>query len=245
MRLRTLVALSVIALASSARADDAPAAVREALVAQGQALFDSLATGKAEVWASTLADDCVIVDEFGALQTKQDMVGAIRPFPKGMSGSIEIRTPRAHAQGDSVLLDGEAYEQEEVFGQKLVVRYRFLMVFRKIGPGYKLTALTTATIPTPPPPLSVPDLKVDDYPGVYRYGPERAFTVSAAGGKLGFTTRPGAPATALDPVAHDVFMDGGNEKNLILFRRDAAGRVTELIERRKFNDLHMKRESQK
>jgi hypothetical protein len=38
-----------------------------------------------------------------------------------------------------------------------------------------------------------------------------------------------------------VFSDDGDEKNLMLFRRDAAGRVEELVERRKFNDLRMKR----
>jgi hypothetical protein len=37
------------------------------------------------------------------------------------------------------------------------------------------------------------------------------------------------------------FMDAGEERNLILFRRDERGRVTSLIERRKFNDLLMRR----
>jgi hypothetical protein len=37
-------------------------------------------------------------------------------------------------------------------------------------------------------------------------------------------------------------MSGGDERNLVIFRRDASGHVDELIERRKFNDLHMKRD---
>jgi hypothetical protein len=37
-------------------------------------------------------------------------------------------------------------------------------------------------------------------------------------------------------------MGGDDEKNLLIFRRDASGRVVELIERRKFNDLRLKRE---
>ena len=49
------------------------------------------------------------------------------------------------------------------------------------------------------------------------------------------------PRTSLDPIAKDVFMAGGDEKDLLIFRRDASGQVTELIERRKFNDLHMLR----
>jgi hypothetical protein len=31
------------------------------------------------------------------------------------------------------------------------------------------------------------------------------------------------------------------ERNLVIFRRDGSGKVVELIERRKFNDLHLKR----
>ena len=37
-------------------------------------------------------------------------------------------------------------------------------------------------------------------------------------------------------------MTGGDERNVAIFRRDASGRVVELIERRKFNDLHLKRD---
>ena len=44
-------------------------------------------------------------------------------------------------------------------------------------------------------------------------------------------------------VAHDVFMDDGDEKNLLIFRRDASGAIVSLIERRKFNDLLMQRGS--
>ena len=81
-----------------------------------------------------------------------------------------------------------------------------------------------------------------DYPGTYRSGLERAFLVERTDDKLVFRTKAGRPAIALDPVARDVFMGGDDEKNLLIFRRDDAGKIVELIERRKFNDLRMKRE---
>jgi hypothetical protein len=43
-------------------------------------------------------------------------------------------------------------------------------------------------------------------------------------------------------MAKDVFMGSEDEKNVLVFRRDNSGRVTELIERRKFNDLHLTRD---
>jgi hypothetical protein len=70
-------------------------------------------------------------------------------------------------------------------------------------------------------------------------GPSRS--CSADEESLRFRTRPDGRATPLEPLAKDVFMDAGEERNLILFRRDERGRVTSLIQRRKFNDLHMRR----
>jgi len=36
-------------------------------------------------------------------------------------------------------------------------------------------------------------------------------------------------------------MEDNDERNLLIFRRDASGRVKALIERRKFNDLVLSR----
>jgi len=69
------------------------------------------------------------------------------------------------------------------------------------------------------------------------------FIIERDGDKLVFRTKAGRPANALDPIAKDVFMGGDDEKNLLVFRRDDSGRVTELIERRKFNDLRLKRDA--
>jgi hypothetical protein len=38
-------------------------------------------------------------------------------------------------------------------------------------------------------------------------------------------------------------MGTDDERNLLIFRRDAAGHVTGLIERRKFNDLRLRRDA--
>jgi len=130
-----------------------------------------------------------------------------------------------------------------VFGQKFVVRYRAMNTYVRRDGVWKVAAMMDVTLPTPPPQLDVRDLRLRDYPGTYRYGPERAFLVAAENGKLVFRTKAGRPANALDAVAKDVFMGGDDEKNILIFRRDKSGKVVELVERRKFNDLHMKREN--
>ena len=217
------------------------AAVQAELVKLTQELMAALIPGKAHVWQRILDEDAQVIDEFGRRQSKAEVVASIHAFPEGITGSIEIRDAKARVYGDAAVLEGELHEQETVFGQKLLVRYIFSNTFVRRGGAWKLVAATDVTLPTPPPALAVENLRLDDYPGVYRYGPSRAFTVALDGGKLVFTTKSGGARTSLDPVAKDVFMDGGDEKNLLIFRRDASGQVNELIERRKFNDLHMLR----
>ncbi|MEO8746466.1 MAG: hypothetical protein ABI379_02240 [Rhodanobacter sp.] len=52
---------------------------------------------------------------------------------------------------------------------------------------------------------------------------------------------PGKPSKPVDQVAVDAFMGTDEERNLLFFRRDATGEVTGLTERRKCNDLRLRR----
>jgi hypothetical protein len=231
------------ALATNAWADEAPPAVKKEIIAITQELMDALVPGKADVWQRLLVDDAMVTDEFGRRQTKKEAVESIHPLPQGFSGSIEIRDPHVHVYGDLAVLDCEEYEQETVFGQKFVVRYIAMNTYVRRDGKWKAAAMLDVTLPTPPPALEVRDLRLDEYAGTYRYGPGRAFIVAIENGKLVYRSKAGGPANALDAMAKDVFMGGDDEKNILIFRRDEAGKVVELIERRKFNDLHMQREA--
>ena len=233
-------AAGLLAAVPTRAADEA--ATRAELVRLTQELMDAIPLGKAEVWQRVLAEDALIVDEFGRRQGKAEAVAGIHAFPQGFSGSIEIRTPELRLAGDTAVLDGEMYERESVFDQRLVVRYVFSNTFVRRNGAWKLLAATDVTLPTPPPKLDVAGLPLAGYAGVYRYGPGRAYTLARDGDALYYTRKPGGAHTGLQAIARDVFMDEGDEKNLLVFRRDASGHVVELIERRKFNDLHLRRE---
>jgi hypothetical protein len=227
---------------AAAAAAEAPPKLRDAIVASAQALMSALGTDKSDIWQRTLADDVVILDEFGRRQGKADAVKDVRPFPPGFSGSIELRDAHVYQYGDTAILDCESFEKETVHDQKLVVRYKNIFTFVRQAGAWKLAALSAVTLPTPPPPLDVRDLRADDYVGTFRWGPDRVFIVTANAGKLSMASKAGGAQTALDPIAKDVFMQDGDERNLVIFRRNATGAVDELIERRKFNDLHARRE---
>jgi len=239
---KTALALAALLALPPAAFAETDADVQAKLVALTQALMDALIPGKADAWQRILADDAIVIDEFGRIQTKKEAVDSVHPFPKGFTGSIEIRDPAVRVHGDTAVLKGEMYEKEGVFDQNLVVRYIFANTFVREQGEWKLVAAIDVTLPTEPPKLDVPGLVPGDYAGTYAYGPGRAWSVAVEHGSLYYTTKPGGPHTSLDAIGKDVFMTGGDERNLAIFRRDAAGRVVELIERRKFNDLHLKRD---
>jgi hypothetical protein len=235
------VALAIGATSPTCAFAETDAEVQTRLVALTQELMDALIPGKAEPWQRILADDAIIIDEFGRIQNKSEAVKSIHAFPQGITGSIEIRDPKVLVHGNAAVLKGEFYERETVFGQEFLVRYIFCNTFSRRDGNWRLIASIDVTLPTEPPALAVDGLVLDDYAGTYSYGPSRAFHVAAENGKLFYTVK-GPDRTALEPIARDVFMAGGDERNLVIFRRDGTGHVTELIERRKFNDLHMKRD---
>ena len=236
---------AVVALnpALSAQAAEAPKPLRDELLHTTQALADAIPTGDKAVWEQALADDAVIVDEFGRVAHKADTVASLHPFPPGLSGSIELRDAHVQQYGDTAILQTEECERESVFGQNFVVRYQSLLTFVKQAGAWKLAGYEDVTLPTPPPRLAVAHMVLDDYSGTYRYAPDRAWTVSNAHGVLSYVSKPGGPANVLEPIARDVFMGSDDERNLLIFRRDEHGKVDGLIERRKFNDLRLNRDT--
>jgi len=231
------------AFAAPAMADEAPVSVKTDLVGLTQELMDAIGDGNKEVWERIAADDVLVTDEFGRRQTKRELIDGLRPLPPGFSGKIEVRDVHARSYGDTAVLDFEDYETENVFGQKFIVCYISTATYVRRNDAWKLVAMMDVTLPTPPPQLDVRGVKLVDYPGTYRYGPERAFIVAIENGKLVYRSKAGRTPNPLDAIAKDVFMGGDDEKNLLIFRRDESGKIIELVERRKYNDLHMSREA--
>ena len=94
----------VTLLAAPAAAKDATPDVRDAASRLTQQLFDALATGDTAPWARSMADDGVIIDEFGRRIGKKEFVAALQPLPEGFSGSIEDRNVHVREYGTTVVL---------------------------------------------------------------------------------------------------------------------------------------------
>ncbi|WP_426699853.1 nuclear transport factor 2 family protein [Rhodanobacter sp. Col0626] len=242
-RLGSLAGFAVFGLCRVAHGTETPEVLRGELLQITQTLVDAIPQGNRQPWNQLLTKDAVIIDEFGRIAHKADTVASLRPFPAGLSGSIELRDAHVRRYGDAALMQVEQYERETVFGQKLVVRYQTLLTFVRQSGKWKLAGYEDVTIPTAPPELRVEGLVPGDYVGTYRYAPKSAWTISAHDGVLAYTSHAGGPANVLHPIAKDVFVGSDDERNLLIFRRDQKGHIVALIERRKFNDLRLNRDS--
>src|SRR5260370_36891433 len=215
MAMRILLALAL--LAAAPRQPSATAATeRETteIVKRARILFDGLAPGDAALWRDALTEDAVLIDEFGRRQTKAEALREMRPLPAGFSGSIEVRHPNVHFYPATAVLDCEMFEQEKVFDQQLTVRYLATLVFVRQGRDWKLAAMETVTLPTPPPRLEVRDLPLSDYPGTYTYGLARNFIIEVEGRELKLRTRSCVPAPIPESRAWHAFIDSGEKVSL-------------------------------
>jgi Domain of unknown function (DUF4440) len=165
MSMQILVPVAFLAVARG-QASVTHATEREAseIVKRAQMLFDALAPGDVTLWRDAMTEGAVLIDEFGRRQTKAEALREMRPLPAGFSGSIEVRHPNVHFYPATAVLDCEMFEQEKVFDQQLTVRYLATLVFVRQGRDWKLAAMETVTLPTPPPRLEVGDLPLSDYP---------------------------------------------------------------------------------
>ncbi|PTR34296.1 uncharacterized protein DUF4440 [Luteibacter sp. OK325] len=243
-RTLALCTLSLLTGCFAVSAEDAPATLTRQLVASTQALVDAIPKGDRATWQRLLADDAVLVDEFGRVTHKADTIASLHPFPEGFSGSIELREAHVTQHGNTATLQVEEYEQETVFGQKLTVRYQALLTYVKEGSDWKLIGYADVTLPTEPPRVDVKNVRADDYAGTYRYAPSRAWTVVNKNGGLSYTTHAGGTPNMLEPLGGDIFMGSDDERNILIFRRGVDGKVDKVIERRKFNDLTLVRDKQ-
>lgn len=97
----------------------------------------------------------------------------------------------------------------------------------------------TEVVPADPPVISIDSTELADYVGAYEAAPNLVFTVSRAGDQL-LGSRAGRTPQRLWPVYQDVFFIKGRH-GLFVFRRDPQGRIVQMLDRRKGNDVVWKR----
>lgn len=213
--------------------DQRPAA--EALPLLAQRLLDAL-PHDAAVWSRYLSEQAVYVSEAGESAGKAELLEGFAPFPPGISGSIEVLEPRVTDAGDVATIVFRARERQAIFGQAIEVDYLTSQTWRREDGRWRLLLSHNGVRARDPEPQPVAARSLRGLVGTYALGPDRRFAVELRGDEI-FGGPPGR-AVRLIALGDNVFADAGNPLGVLrIFVRDAKGRATHMIQRRKHADV--------
>ncbi len=229
-------------VAPTARPDPAPEDVPALLQRQTQELVDALAVGKADVWDRYLDADLRYVDESGSVSNKKEMVEGVRALPDGVSGKIRVTALDVALHGDVAVATYIDDEEENYHGQQLHCQYRTTDTWLRKPEGWRLIAGQVLALRTDPPSRPLPAALRAEYCGKYVLAPGISYEIRCQGDGLEGQQSGGRKAEPLLAEAPDVLFVPGKPRYRYIIERDAAGKVTALIQRREAWDLVWKRE---
>jgi hypothetical protein len=206
------------------------------LVAQVQARLDAITSGDTAVWAHDLDDAALLMDEEGHVTTKAQFLAALKPLPKGSTGSLRVTHPHVTRTGDTAVIAFIADEHETIYGQHFQAQFGMVDTYHRVGDRWLLLADTQTRLPLDPPIAHLTSAQAQRYVGRYRMlaGP-LVFTVMMTSGKL-LGGREGSAALPMSAIADqpNAFFREGRPGTLI-FIADSSGRIVKLIDRRYYN----------
>jgi len=228
--------MSAIAGCGSSRQ---PGITQEELVRRTQEIMDAVAPGNPEPWNKYFADDAMYFDEKGRAMNKAALVKDVSPLPNGYSGNIKVLNAKGNILRDAAVLSYDLDETEVIFGQELKARYHGTDTWVRRNGQWQIVAGQMLRYYEDPTPGKVSAAANPEYAGTYELSPGITRVVSANQQGLS-AQRSGRAVETLIPEAPDIFFRKGMEGR-ILFRRDAAGKVEALIDRRNNQDIVWKR----
>ena len=233
-----LYALPVMLVASSAYAATPDTAWFQQ---QTQALYDGVTSGDPKPWDEDIAADCIYTSEDGTTQSKAEVVKSIVPLPKGFSGGIKVMEFQLREAAGAVVTHYINDEWEDVFGQHLHTKYVNTDTWALRTGRWQIVATHATVVPRDEDPVPVSPKAFAAVVGSYSFDPagKRVYKVFIRAGKL-FGGKDEQSATELIPLSPLVYFQAGSIHTMI-FVADAKGRVTELREIHKYNDLAYKR----
>ena len=222
-------------LAGESAAAASPAVAAE-LKRATQELMDAVAPGNWAVWEKHLDDSVLFTAEDGRTLGKEQLREEFKPLPPGYSGSIRLESAEVRQYGDTAVVSHEELEHEDVFGQKLVSRYRVTDTWIRRDGRWRLVASQAHVRLQDPAAVRVDPKVLDGYVGRYDLSPSVAFTVTREGDRL-FGQRTGRARQSLLAETETVFFTPGAPRTRRIFERDATGRVVRMVDRRDGRDL--------
>ena len=235
----TAIVCSFVSIAAGCGISRQPVISHDELLRRTQEIDDAIAPGNPAPWKKYFAEDGMYFDEKGRFMDKAALLKDVAPLPKGYSGSIKVLNAKSNILRDAAVLTYDLDETEVVFGQELHARYHGTDTWVLRNGQWQIVAGQMLRYYEDPAQGKANVAAYKGYSGTYELASGITRVVSASGQTLS-VQRSGRAAEALFPEAPDLFFRKGVEGR-ILFRRDAAGKVDALIDRRNNEDIVWKR----
>jgi uncharacterized protein DUF4440 len=201
-----------------------------------QSLMDAIGAGDKSPWAQIMDPQCIVTTEQGEVVTRQAFLDELRALPAGLSGGITVRDLRVQPFPGFAVVRFLADEQEDVFGQRLAIRYRVTDTFRRAGRKWKMVSSHVSVVTADPPPQPAAKGSWPGFVGTYQLLPDGwRFHVELRDGTL-YGGRDPAQLRPFVPVTPDVLVLSGSLGEWI-FVTDETGTARRLVSFRKFNPL--------
>jgi hypothetical protein len=242
---RYWAAMAVVAMglpvwaAAQAQAQGKSGITEEELIQRTRELYKGVDTGDPTAWKKYFADDCLYFDEKGRAMTKAALVADITGFPPGYSGHLRLAKATSLIEGNVAILSFDMDEQETIFGQDMTARYHETDTWMQRKGEWQIVAGQVLRYYEDPHIGAAQPARFADYIGTYELAPGKQASVSAESGHL-YYQRASGDKQELFPESDPIYFRKGVEGRM-LFRRDDAGKVTELVDRRNNEDLVWKR----
>ena len=201
-----------------------------------QALMDAIAAGDKAVWDRVLDEGCLYTSEEGRVLTKQELLKELTGLPPGLTGTINVEELTVQEFPAFAIVRFLANEHEEVFGQRLNVKYRVTDTFRRAGTEWKLISSHLSVVTADPPAQDVSKESWPQLAGDYKLLPAGwVFHVVFRDGAL-FAGRDPDKLLPMIPIGSNVFVRKGVLGELV-FVADARGNAARIVDLRKFQPL--------
>jgi Domain of unknown function (DUF4440) len=210
--------------------------VPKTLERQTQELLDAITSGSPAVWERLLDPRVSFTTEDGALKSKRDMVGDVRPLPKAISGTIRVTEFKATVHGGVAVTTHVDDEHETFHGHGLHCQYRTTDTWMKTPAGWRLIASQVLALRTDPAATTLTPAQMEELAGSYSLAPDLRYEIRRSGNVL-TGQESGRKLDTLLAETRDVLFVPGRPRYRKVFRRDRDGQVVDFAERREAWDL--------
>ena len=234
--LATLLCIGSTAIPARAASDVVSALLR----AQTQAFSDAGISGNAAVMDRLLDPNVIFVNEEGDAATKRDLVGGASPPTKGVRARLTVTDWSCHVFGDVAIASFVDDQREDFHGQLIHARFRSVETWRRSGSVWRMIGSETLALQHDPLAVGLPARTLEEYVGTYRAAPDVAIAFTRKGDEL-FASLDGGAVTPQRAELRDVFFTPGHTRARKIFRRDASGKIVDVVVRREGHDIVFRR----